>query len=292
MIPAHLTPHQQASIVKLVGQKCAVNIKLDGLNTQGLWDTGAQVSVISKEHVMNSFPSKQIHKIEDLLPAAEEVKLYAANGTPIPYEGFIELELELSSENVGNKPVIVPFFVTTGALDLQIIGYNTICELIKDKDGIIQTANQAIINQIKASFPSLTDTHDSKILINLIKESTEQDYVCSMKTPKRNMVIPKGSMLSIACRGNSKFIPMKIPALFEPNICASLPDGLKIAETLVALKKGKTQIIHINVENETDHDICLQNRTVVGHLQLVQSVIPLEVDETENHASHQEPNAC
>eukprot|EP00794_Sanderia_malayensis_P004301 gene4301-4870_t len=257
MIPAHLTPHQQASIVKLVGQKCAVNIKLDGLNTQGLWDTGTQVSVISKEHVMNSFPSKQIHKIEDLLPPAEEVKLYAANGTPIPYEGFIELALELSTANVGNKHVIVPFLVTTGALDLPIIGYNTICELIKDKDGIIQTANQAIINQIKASFPSLTDTHDSKILINLIKESTEQDYVCSMKTPKRNMVIPKGSTLSIACRGNRK-----------------------------------TQIIHINVENETDHDICLQNRTVVGHLQLVQSVIPLEVNETENHPSHQEPNAC
>ena len=50
--------------------------------------------------------SKQIRKIEELLQTEDEVRLYAANGTAIPYEGFIELELELISDSSSNKNVI------------------------------------------------------------------------------------------------------------------------------------------------------------------------------------------
>ena len=93
IIAAHLTPHQQASIVKPVGQKCAANIQLDGIKMQGLWDTGAQVSIISRDQVKKHFPSKGLRDIGELLQNSNEVQLFAANGTPIPYEGFIELEL-------------------------------------------------------------------------------------------------------------------------------------------------------------------------------------------------------
>ena len=45
----------------------------------------------------------------------------------------------------------------------------------------------------------------------------------------------------------------------------------------LCVKKSSTQIIHLNVENETDHDICLRNRTHIGQIQLIQSVTPLDV---------------
>ena len=55
------------------------------------------------DQVKSNFPSKQICKIEELLQAEDEVRLYAANGTAIPHEGCIELELELISDSLTNK---------------------------------------------------------------------------------------------------------------------------------------------------------------------------------------------
>lgn len=290
IIAAHLTPHQQASIVKLVGQKCTVNIQLDGIKMQGLWDTGAQVSVISRDQVRKHFSSKGLRDIGELLQDSNEVQLFAANGTPIPYEGFIELELELTSGGEGNKCVIVPFLVTTGTLELPIIGFNTICELTKDKDGVIQVNNPKVVDQIKASFPSLEDTRGSEALLNLIKQSSEQDFVCAIKTTKIDFTIPRKTTVAVPCRGNSNFIPKQMPALFEPTVLENLPEGLTIPEMLVPLKRGKTQIFNVDVENVTDHDIHLRNRTLLGHLQLVQSVIPLTVkNEVQDVPSKSQP---
>ena len=45
---------------------------------------------------------------------------------------------------------------------------------------------------------------------------------------------------------------------------------------LVSLLMAESTMLHINVENVTDHDIYLRNRTVLGRVQLIQSVTPIE----------------
>ena len=44
-----------------------------------------------------------------------------------------------------------------------------------------------------------------------------------------------------------------------------------------AVKQGKSSQIEIEVTNATKHDILLPNRTVLGRIELVQSVTPVEV---------------
>ena len=46
---SHLTLKQQAKIVNLVGQRCTVNCQLNGKAAKVLWDTRAQVSMVSKD---------------------------------------------------------------------------------------------------------------------------------------------------------------------------------------------------------------------------------------------------
>ena len=176
------------------------------MKIQGLWDTEAQVSVISMDQVMKHFLSKKIRDIGELLQDNSEVQLYAANGTPIPYEGFIELELQLATSSDGNKCVIVPFLVMTGTLELPIIGFNAIFELTKDKNNAFQANNPKVIDQIKASFPSLKDTRGSETLLNLIKQSSEQDFVYAIKTTKKDFIIPRNNV-AVPCRGNKKLCP-------------------------------------------------------------------------------------
>ncbi len=48
------------------------------------------------------------------------------------------------------------------------------------------------------------------------------------------------------------------------------------------MKQGKSTLLHIKVTNNTNHDITLSGRTVLGHMQLVRSVIPIEVRFKEN----------
>ena len=53
---SHLTPKQYATVVGLVGKRCTVMGEINGRMVEVLWDTGAQVSIISDELVRRNFP--------------------------------------------------------------------------------------------------------------------------------------------------------------------------------------------------------------------------------------------
>ena len=57
----------------------------------------------------------------------------------------------------------------------------------------------------------------------------------------------------------------------------SWPTGLEIYETLKTVKKGSVSRVDIEVHNTSDHDITLPRRTLLGRLQLIKSVTPMEV---------------
>ena len=113
-------------------------------------------------------------------------------------------------------------------------------------------------------------------LINVIKEN-DPDNFCLVKTQKRNIVIPRSKTVDVPCRANTGPVNHKIPVLFQSSECSHLPSGLSIQEELTTVKQVNSTSLHIKVTNNTEHDITLFGRTMLGHLQLVRSVTPLEV---------------
>ena len=73
--------------------------------------------------------------------------------------------------------------------------------------------------------------------------------------------------------------------MFEPDVESPWPSGLEVPETLVTLRGGASSRVGIQVRNITDHDIILKNRTVLGKLELIKSVTPLEVWKREEEES-------
>ena len=110
----HLTPKQSSLIAKLAGKRCTINCKLDGISSKALWDTGAQVSIISERFPRRHFPSAKLRNISELLDC--ELDLTAANGTPIPYSGFIKLTFKHEEDTI-----FVPFLVTTEDIPCQLL---------------------------------------------------------------------------------------------------------------------------------------------------------------------------
>ena len=125
---SHLTLTQVSSIVKLVGNRCTINCFLNERPFEALWDTGAQVSIVSRDFMKRNFPHVNLRSISDLLDDSDLV-VTAVNGESIPFEGWVEMIFELKKDCA---PLAVPFVISQGELNIPLIGYNVIEECIKN----------------------------------------------------------------------------------------------------------------------------------------------------------------
>ena len=265
----HLTPKQSSQIAKIVGNRCTINCKLNGLFVEALWDTGAQVSIISEQFLRNRFPGMKLRNISELIDC--ELDLTAANGTSIPYTGFVEFTFTLKNRQ---DPILVPFLVTTNDISMPLVGYNVIELCIKS--GLTSP-------ELACVFSSLS-RNNVNTLYHIIEANNDAD-LCTVRTNKKNALIKRGQCSEISCRINHGPIASAIPVILEPEENQELPHGLVVSESLFSLKPGKTSVIKFLVENTTKHDIVLPKRTVLGRIQLVQSVTPVDVKLKEKVAS-------
>jgi hypothetical protein len=85
-----------------------------------LWDTGAQVSIVSETFMHKQSLTSKLRNVEELLRVQGKIELKAAaNGTPIPHCGWIELSVRL---NETQPDILVPFLVTKENIGPAIIG--------------------------------------------------------------------------------------------------------------------------------------------------------------------------
>ena len=87
---------------------------------------------------------------------------------------------------------------------------------------------------------------------------------------------PKESQ-RVTCRANTGPVERNTTVLFKPDEACPWPNGLEVSETLLTAKKGKSSQVDIEITNNTNDAIVLRRRTLLGRLQLVQSVTPVEV---------------
>ena len=169
----------------------------------------------------------------------------------------------------------VPFLITVDRLEMSILGYNVTEELVKMSTQEESTSGFNISSAFKEGF---ADNGERKLeaLINLIQAPTD-DYLCTVRTSKRDIVIPRDQVVNMSCRANTGPVSTMMLVLFEPDEMAQWPTGLQVYEMLKTVKKGSVSQIDIKVHNTSQHDIVLPNRTPLGRLQLVKSVTPMEV---------------
>ena len=277
--PSHLSPRQHTRVAQLVGNKCSINCHLDGQAVTALWDTGAQVSIVSETFMHKQSLTSKLRNVEELLGVQGKIELKAANGTPIPYCGWIELSVRL---NETQPDSLVPFLVTKENIGPPIIGFNVI-ELIVKEANSISGDTETFVNAMKRSLGSCKG-EKVQVLIDLIS-ANDPDDLCQVKCRKTDILIPKNQSIDVPCRANTGPINRTVPVLFEPIDNTELPSGLLLQEELKSIKQGNCSLMNVKITNQTNHDIILPGRTVVGHLQLVRSVTPIEVKLKEPKAT-------
>ena len=134
-----------------------------------LWDTGAQVSIITDHLLKKQLSDLEIRHINELLEVGADLKLTAANGTSILYEGSVEARFRLHGPE--EKEVTVPFLVTREQLEQPTIGYNVIELNTKDSDNLAN--NLAIVHSVSRSFTNVSE-ENARQLISLIQTNNHE----------------------------------------------------------------------------------------------------------------------
>ena len=286
---SHLKPAQHAKIVNLVGRKCTVKCLLNDTEVLALWDTGAQVSIMTRAMLEEKLPGTEVKDISELINVG--LNLTAAIGTKIPYIVWTDVRVQLPSPTQEGQEVHVPFLITVDRLEMPILGYNVIEELVKvaNQEGVT-SAGSCILNSLKTGF---VDSGESQLeaLVSLI-QTPDDDFLCNVRTSKRDTVIPCGEVVKVASRANTGPVVSNIPVLFEPDELSQWPTGLEVYETLTTVKKGSISRVDIEVQNTSNHDIVLPRRTSLGRLQLVKSVTPMEVKLTDTVDCRETESQC
>ena len=96
---SHLTSMQHAKIVNLVGRKCTVQCLLNDVEVSALWDTGAQVSIMTQATLEEKLPGTAVKDISELINVG--LDLTATNGTKIPFIGWADVRVRLPSSTKG-----------------------------------------------------------------------------------------------------------------------------------------------------------------------------------------------
>ena len=283
----HLSPRESVNVSRLVGKRCTVKCCLNGVVSVALWDTGAQVSIVSHEWIEKNLPNVNVNSVESLVDC-NNLDLKTANGTTLPFDGWVDLDFKLFGTN-HNYGINVPFLVSKSPLDLPIIGYNVIEEITQSathankQDSYVEVLSSCMVG-IKRD--------NVEALVNFIK--AEKPCVLSvLKTTKRDITIPPNQETRISCHANIGPIEKVLPVLFEPELECPKASGLEISETLTTVSRGSR--VNICVSNPTNHSITLPKRTVLGKIQLVRSVTPLQVKQvepTEMNQGGEETESC
>ena len=90
-----LSPCSHNKLLKLVGEKCIVEVIIEGQDYNVLWDTGAQVSLLSKGWVEQNIPEKQLRALGELVTSDLTIK--CTNESIIPFVGWISERSECQS---------------------------------------------------------------------------------------------------------------------------------------------------------------------------------------------------
>ena len=133
----------------------------------------------------------------------------------------------------------------------------------------------ALSQAITSSFPDLY-SRTARAFVNFI-ENLNQEELCFVQTSKHDTTIPPKQSERVTCRANTGPVGRRTPVLFEPDETSPWPNGLEVSETLLTVKKGKSSQVDVEITKNTSHEIVLRGWTLPGRLQLVQSVIPVEV---------------
>ena len=251
-------------IVRLVGDRPLVQVCLGGVSVKGLWDTGSQISMISKMFLNDFLPNVKLHTVQEFL-GGKKLSISAANNSQVPIEGIVLIDFVLDGVKFP-----VPFLVTQGNMDNPIIGSNVMKHLAQKCSSAVPSLMQLL--------PSLSEDN-AELLVSALQVQAQQSDMLSDVKLTSDLVIPGNHMMQVKGKTRVALGVEERDALFSPAAEFLGEHELVVYESAAHLKRGKSQFINVAVYNPTSEEMFLKKGTVLGCVSEVNTIIQFPAEE-------------
>lgn len=232
---------------RAVGKCPVVELKIKGVNTSCLLDTGSQVSTLTESFFRDSLSGLN----QEMLSTSGWLKLTAANGLDIPYLGYLELDVETMGMVLPDCGFLIVKDSPSSSTVPGLIGMNIIsrCREIVHAE-FDTTLNGHLDSDWRETFQKVQS-------VSLVHQSS------FARVSGRDLThVPALSVATIVVRGARRVGVEGKSLLLEP-VSTPLPGGLLVVPTLVP---SGNQEFPVQVINTSPEDVWLHPRTRVGLL--------------------------
>lgn len=239
-------------IERAIGKCPVVALKLSGIPAHCLLDTGSQVSTVT-----DKFFRKHIGDDENMLATTSWLKIAAANGLGIPYQGYVELEIETMGLKIPNcgflvlKPSANPI-----VSEECIIGMN-----------VIRRCRQLVTAEFDNALGGSLDS-GWRAAFQQIQVCCIEGKVTARVAGRDKVRIPASSVSTVLVKGHTKTSDTASKLIIEP-VTSPLPPGLAVIPTLVT---NTSHFLPLQVLNFSPEDVWLCPRTRLGIISNVDCV--------------------
>ncbi len=210
---------------------------LGGVAIRCLLDTGSNVSTLTE-----SFFKEHLHgEDKDLHCTNKWLKITAANGLPLPYLGYVELDIQVMGLTIPGCGFLVIRDQNDGETDSAppgILGMN-----------VAQRCKQLILAAFDHALEGTLDA-DWRAVLNRVQEAAPVGANSMVRVAgTRKLYVPAASVATIQARTHKEVAGNRGLSLFEPGK-ASLPGGLVLVPTLVLPGRRVFPVQVVNVSPE------------------------------------------
>ena len=242
---------------RIVGSRNTAAIYMNGVATTALFDTGAEIQLVSKQFCEDN--EWEIQPIENLTECS------TVNGEIFGYEGFVEVNVQIPGRDFSEDHL----FLVTSEISHQkeipvVLGTYFIESLSKylhriDKDefdSLDYTVKQAYLSWVEAT--RIREKYGCEPPLGFVKTT-------------KPVLIQAGTSREIHGLTKIKHGGYAVNCISEPAIGHQLPKGLKLIPGYSPLSPGSCRVSTV-VENNTGKDITIPARTTISQLGLANRI--------------------
>ena len=237
---------------RLVGSRNTAAIYIDGIATTALYDTGAELQLISKEFCEQN--KLKIQPIEQLI----ECKGVVGTGL-LEYDGYVEVSVQIPGRDFSEDHLFLVSSMMNSQKDMPVIVGNF----------FIDSLNKYLKNLPQEEFETLDKTIQNVYFARIEASRIKEQYGCEpplgfVRTTKA-YTIPASSHIGIHGLTKVKHGGWSVNVVNENPQITPLPHGLKTESTLSQLSPGSNSIL-VAMSNYSDQDITIPAKTIISQL--------------------------
>ena len=242
---------------RIVGSRNTAAIYMNGIATTALFDTGAEIQLVSKQFCEDN--EWEIQPIEKLTECS------TVNGEIFGYEGFVEVNVQIPGRDFSEDHL----FLVTSELSHQkeipvVLGTYFIESLSRYLHGIDKNEFDSLDYTVKQAYLSWVEA-------TRIREKYGCEPPLGFVKTTKPVLIQAGTSREIHGLTKIKHGGYAVNCISEPAIGQHLPKGLKLIPGYSSLSPGSCRVSAV-VENSTGKDITIPARTTICQLGLANRI--------------------